>query len=41
MIIKPIKSTGEFPEKPPEEGKNYIIYFEKQEKDPEPGFNSK
>lgn len=37
--IKLIESSGQFPEKSPEEGEKYIVYFEKYNPDPTPEFN--
>lgn len=31
IVIKKISGTGEFPETPPEEGKQYTVYFESTE----------
>lgn len=39
IVIKKIKDTGEFPETPPEEGKEYTVYFEEVTADPVPEFN--
>lgn len=40
IVIKQIENSGEFPEKLPEEGKQYTVYFEKVEPDPIPEFNT-
>lgn len=39
IVIKKIKDTGEFPEKPLVEGGLYTGYFEPAEADPVPEFN--
>lgn len=38
IVIKKISDSGEFPEQPPEVGKQYTVYFETVEKEV-PEFN--
>lgn len=39
IVIRPLFQTGEFPEKEPEQGEKYIVYFEKAEGENIPEFN--